>query len=354
MIKKIIDYNTILSYVKKNMEKPMNIKDVAKLAGVSITTVSRVMNNRPGVVPEVKDRIERIIRETGYRPNLLARELITKKTKTIGIILPAMHNYYSERVDAITEVFKQNGFSVMLANSRNNLTEEIDNFHLLYEKQVNGIILLATSIKEEHIKTIDRISQNIPIIVMDIKYPSETVTSFLHNNYGGAEDIVRHLISLGHKKIAFVSGPADDFASKDRFLAYRNMLNQNSLEIREEYCLPGDYKYETGFKAGMEIAALKDKPTAVFAANDLMAIGVINALHKNKISVPQDISVAGYDDIASAGYFIPSITTIRQHQHQAGEMTAKILLDKIQGKNTDNYETMLSGELIVRESTRKI
>lgn len=331
----------------------MNIKDIARMANVSVSSVSRVINKQPGVNPNARSRVEKIIRETGYRPNLLARELITKKTKVIGIILPAVHNYYTARINAVTEFCRKNDYSVMLANSMESASVEIRNFHLLYEKQVDGILFFASGLTENHIKTINEIRANIPIVVTDQEFPNSSIPSILHDNYGGACQAVQHLIDIGHSKICYVKGPEFDNSAQLRYKAYLDTLKKNNISLNNDYIFQGDYKFDSGYEIGKNILTLKKKPTAVFASNDLTAIGIIKSLQNKGLSIPEDFSVAGYDNIPAAEYITPSLTTVRQYQHEEGTLAAQTLLNLINNIYVSSKE-MLPSELIIRESTSKL
>lgn len=331
----------------------MNIKDIAKMANVSISSVSRVINKQPGVNPEARKRVEAIIKQTGYRPNLLARELITKKTKVIGIILPAVHNFYTERINAITEYCRKHNYSVMLANSMESSNREISNFHLLYEKQVDGIIFFSTGLNKDHIEVINSLKDHIPIIITDQEFPDQSVTCILHDNYSGSKSAVEHLINLGHKNIGFIKGPDYDKSAADRYNAYLKTMKENNLTISDDFIFQGDYKFDSGYKIGQEIAKAKPKISAIFAANDLMAIGLIKSLRENNYVIPDDFSVIGYDNIPASNYISPSLTTINQHQNDEGNTAAEYLINIIEGKNNTG-NIVLPAELIIRESTQYV
>ncbi len=334
----------------------MNIYDVAKLSGVSIATVSRVMNKKPGVSDQAKAKVLRVIEQTEYRPNQLAKSLTNNKTNVIGIVMPNVNDYFRDRIDAINKVCKKHGYSLMITanyKEQNDIEEDISNFNLLYEKRVDGIIYFPITIFEEHIQHLKKLIKSVPVVITDNEIPLD-IPTVLQDTKSASLEIMKYLIEGGHEKIAFISGLYFG-ASNKQFKAYQLSLKKYGLVFNEAYVAHGDCSVKSGYAAMTEIIKRVDElPTAVYASNDNMAVGAINALKDNGISVPEQISVFGYDDIDISKYFIPSLSTIHVNQYEIGKMAAKMLIERIKNKNAKVRKIAVDFKLIVRNSVKKI
>lgn len=330
----------------------MNIKDIAQLSGVSTATVSRVINNKPGVKKEIREKIELLLSENDYKPNLIARRLVQKKSNTIGVLIPQVNSFYTGRIEGVFEVATKYGYSVMIGSRIKSSINEVENFRMFYENQVDGIIYFASRVRDEMIEEIKKISNTIPIVLVDQEEASLDIPFILQDNYSGAAKIMEHLISKGHKAIAYIHGYEGDKAVKLRFKAYTEILTKYGIEIKEEYIGHGNFSPITGYNEAKKIMeASLIKPTAIFSANDGMAIGAIKYLTEKGYRIPEDIAVCGYDDIELADYIIPALTTIRQDHKGTGIEAAELIINYI---NTGKYRTkkiIMNNELIVRQST---
>lgn len=328
------------------------------MAGVSIATVSRVLNNKPGVNDELRQKVQSVIAETGYRPNRLARELSNKKTNVIGIVVPCIDSFFAPRVDAINQFCSENGYSIMITGnlkSRNSVEKELDNFNLLFEKQVDGIIYFASKVTEKHIELLRHISEKTPIMVVDKNISELDLPCIVQDDYNGARKAIQHLIKNGHRNIAFIKGPMCDESSIARYKAYTSLMKESKITINETYIRQGNYSIKSGYTQMLELLeTVDDLPTAVFACNDNMAIGAMKAIQEKGIKIPDDISVIGFDDIEMSEYVYPSLTTVRQDHYEIGRQAAKNIIDIIENKDECIKKIILSQKLILRKSDKKI
>ncbi|PKM67212.1 MAG: hypothetical protein CVU95_07885 [Firmicutes bacterium HGW-Firmicutes-2] len=335
----------------------MNIYDVAKLSNVSIATVSRVINNKPGVSAAARDRVLKAIEETGFRPNQIAKSLTNNKTNILGIVMPGMNNYYSDRIDAINKVCKQRGYGLMItANYKdNNSTEEdIANFNLLYEKRVDGIIYFPTNVMQEHIDMIKRIRKKMPVVITDKEIRDLRLSCIIQDFVSPTQEVVDYFIQKKHKKIAFIKGSSYDRSNATRLDAYKVALKKAGLTYDEALIAEGAYSVDSGYEAMMEIAShCVDMPTAIIAANDHMAIGAMKALKEKGVKIPMEVEVIGYDDIEFAKYVTPSLSTVRVDQYVMGKLAATMLIDLIEGDLKNHHEMTMGYKLIHRESTKQ-
>lgn len=335
----------------------MNIKEVARRAGVSIATVSRVINNTTPVSDDVRKRVEEIINETGYRPNSLAKELQNNKTNTIGVIMSVSVlaiTSLGNTINAISDELKGKGYSIMLANSRFDSKEELDFFKVFQEKRVDGILYFAVNFTEDHYQLLRKYP--IPIVMIGQENEYLDFPCVLHDNYHAAKHITEHLIQKGHKKIAYIGLPDYDAAAgKERRKGFEAAMRFNQIKIIPEYLANGDFSIESGYNAMKSIfESCEIKPTAIFAATDFMALGVMNYLVEMGFNIPDDFSVVGFDDVDVAAYLNPPLTTIRSDNVAVGRQAAKLLLQILDKKDPDIKKFIANYELKVRKSVKDI
>ncbi len=333
----------------------MNIKKIAKIANVSIATISRVINDKPGVKAEVRERIKKILKENDYTPNLMARGLVRKKSNTIGLMIPRFLGYYTERTEAILEICKKNKYNVMIASAVGRFQGEAENFNMLLENQVEGIIYFVGYMSEENREIIKKINKKIPVILVDQSISEFEIPTILPDNYDGAIKIMEYIIGKGHSKIAFIGGPKYDHEGQKRYTAYKYMMKKNKFEIKKGYFQEGVYSIESGYEATKKIFEESEElPTIIFSSNDNMAIGAIKEIQKRGYKVPEDISVIGIDDIEIAKHFTPPLTTLKQNQYEIGRVAGQLVLDCINNKEIKNKKVIIGQDLIIRESVKKI
>lgn len=334
----------------------MNIYDIAKLSGVSIATVSRVINNKPGVSDKAKHKVLSVIEDTGFRPNQIAKSLTNKKTNVIGIVMPGINNYFSDRIDAINKVCKQRGYSLMItANYKdsNSTEEDIDNFNLLFEKRVDGIIYFPTNVMDEHKEVIKRINKKVPIVITDKEIEDLSLPCVIQDFINPTKELMGHLIGAGHKRIGFIKGLSYDLPNTERQNVYERALHEAGLPVVEELIEESAYSVQAGYDSMLNIMKrVSEVPSAVLVGNDHMAIGAIKALKENGYQVPGDVSVVGYDDIEFAKYVSPSLTTIKVDQYAMGKIAATMVIDLIEGHIKSDLKMTMDYKMIIRESTR--
>jgi LacI family transcriptional regulator len=330
------------------------IRDVAKLANVSIATVSRVINNTKPVSGEVKERVLQAINETSFKPNIVARSLASKKSNMIGVIFTDISNmYFSELVAGIERTANYYNYNTILCTSRKDSKVELENLYMLKEKGVDGIIFtLHKSIQEGVAKFIEK--NDIPTISLD-KICRGTVSIGI-DNLKESYDITNYIISIGHRNIAYIGANyGDDETESLRFQGYLNALNENNLHVKPSMMVEGDFTIESGYNACEKIIMLNEKVSSIICASDEMAFGAMNCLADKGIKVPEDISVAGFDDIKFSKFTRPRLTTVHQPITEIGELATKTLINNI-NKKSKRYDEriVIKGGIIVRDSTREI
>lgn len=327
-----------------------NVKDVAKLANVSTATVSRVLTNTGNVSEANTKKVMDAVKQLKYYPNSIGRQLRKMETKTILVVVPDITNsFFSNILRGIENSAVTQGYQVLLGDTQNKTADDF--FKYLYEKQVDGIILLTSKISVEELK---EAFDTFPIIQVCETIPELDIPTVSINNIKAAEEVTKYLIDRGHKKIVHVTGPLDGILGQNRLQGFKNAMEQNNLNILSNGIIEGDFSLEAGYRIGEEILKLKDRPTAVFAANDEMAIGIMKTFKKHNFLVPEDISVIGFDDIKAAEIVDPELSTFAQPNYQMGEKAMELMLN-ILNKDIEKVDSIvLNGKLQIRESVSNI
>ena len=334
----------------------MNISDIARLAGVSKGTVSRVINNsKEGVSEETRRRIQQIIKETGYIPNQVAGSLTYSCTKTIGLIIPDIQNmFFPQLVRGIEDCANENGYNLFLCNSDSDIKKEERYLRAFIEKRVDGILLnTCGNIQDEPLlKSIIR--SNTPIVLLDRRSADFPANPGIYvNNMEAAYDGVSYLIYTGCRKILFLGGPRGVFTSTERYKGYIKALKDAKLDFNLDYVLFGPYSSAFGYSGAKQLLEKNPDVDGIFASSDAIAFGVIRALHEMEIKVPGQISVVGFDGISFSSDISPSLTTVAQPIYEIGYHAVKKLIACINHEENVEDEYMQTS-LIVRESTRQI
>ena len=326
----------------------INIKEVAKLSETSITTVSRVINNSGYVKLETRKRIEETIKTLGYKP--LERSGGAKETKTFGLIVPNIENpFYGKMANHLSSVANSFNYNLLLINI-NCIDENKDEvLSDLLANRVNGLIY-ASSYRSLEIAHIAQ-DKGIPVVVLDREITTDKITSVSVNNNYGAYIATEHLIKLGHKNIAYIGASENMEISTKRKMGYLRALEVNNISLDERHICYGNYTMQSGFECSEMLLRDNQEITAVLAVNDLMAIGVINYLHKSGRKVPEDVSVIGFDNIELAGSITPSLTTVGYPIERMSEVVIELLLRQIKDSVNSIEALTLFPKLIVREST---
>ena len=329
--------------------RPPGMHDVARVAGVSHQTVSRVLNDHPSVRPETRERVQAAISELGYRRNPIARALVTRRTHTIGVLAPASNLFGpASLVSAVEQAARQHGWYVSLASLSDfdppSVAAAIDHF---LGQQVDGLVVVAPV--PSAVEAISGAQLGIPtVMVATDAEPDDAFEVVAIDQENGARLAVRHLLDLGHASVAHLAGPADWLDAAARLQGWQRELTSAGINVWD--VLVGDWSPESGYRVGRELLAGDELPTAVFVANDLMAIGLIRALAEAGVSVPGEVSVVGFDDIDATGFLLPPLTTVRQDLLTLGRVAVERLLARIDG--AEPAEPLRQPpELVVRAST---
>lgn len=331
----------------------VTIREVARRAGVSIATVSRVLNRSKPVSEELKRRIEQAVRETGYLPNAVARSMIQKRTGLIGVIIPEIANpYFSGLVEGIESVAHQHQSHIMLAVSRKDPRREMDLLRIFQARQMDGIILAAARVGGELRRVLQ--SLTIPYVLIGQRPAGLRAPCVKVDNRRAACEVTTHLIGKGHRRIGMISGPMWDLASgKERYEGYRDALGEAGWTPRPEWVAAEEsFRLQDGVKGMERILRAKERPTAVFCACDRMAVGAIQALESRGIRVPDQIAVAGFDDEEAATMIRPRLTTVRHSPFEMGWKATERLMATLRGEGSSPDEVIRVGHgLVVRDST---
>lgn len=329
----------------------ITMRDVAERAGVSVTSVSHVINQTRVVSDEVRERVQTAMNELGYQPNALARSLRRKETYTIGVIMTnSADPFFAEITRGVEDTCFEQGYNIILCNSDSDLDKELFYTNILTKKRVDGILFLAAGGKSTaHIRTMQE--RGTPLVVIDRVIPDLAVDSVLIDNARGGWLAAQHLIELGHQRIGCITGPSDLTLSAERVTGYRCALQEAGLAVDESLIIRGNFQYESGYQATRQFMAQPNPPTAIFACNDLMAMGAINAAIKQGWPIPARLSVVGFDDIHLASYTNPLLTTVAQPKYEMGSIATTMLLERIHHPEMPPCQKLLDIHLVVREST---
>jgi len=325
------------------------IKQVAAHAGVSSATVSHVINGTRYVSDTVQEQVQRAMRELDYHPNALARSLRSGQTHTLGMILPDSANpFFAEVGHSIEIAAFEARYSVILCNTENDFEKESLYIDVLTNKQVDGMIFVATGERSDSLKNL--VEMKIPTVVMDRDFSGLELDVVLADSFQGGVLATQHLISLGHKRIGCIAGPSSINPSSRRLAGYKQALQAANLAIEPDLIMNGDFHPESGWEIGRAMLSQRNAPTAVFASNDLMAMGVLRAATELGLHVPDDLALVGYDDIELASYTNPPLTTIKQPKVEMGLATLNFLLGRIKDKQAAPQRALLPVSLVVRGS----
>ena len=327
----------------------VTIRDVAREAGVSVATVSRVLNDSGPVSEITRHRIREIATRMRYVPDSAARSLITRRSTTVGVLLPDLHGeFFSEVIRGIDQTAQRNGYHLIVSGSHND-KGEIEAALRAMRGRVDGLVVMSPDIDSAAL--VANLPASSPVVLLNCFVDGDGFDSLTIDNFGGASAMVRHLIATGHRRIAFIKGAERNYDAAERLRGYRAALDDAGMERDAELELDGDFTESGGHAAGERIAGFRRRPTAVFAANDSMAIGALAALRDAGIRVPDDMAVAGFDDIPIARYMSPPLTSVRVSISEMGERAVHMLLHAIEGKNQHaRQQETLPTTLVIRAS----
>ncbi|MFJ4143180.1 LacI family DNA-binding transcriptional regulator [Pseudomonas sp. NPDC089734] len=326
------------------------IKDVAALAGISYTTVSHVLNKTRPVSDPVRLKVEAAIAQLDYVPSAVARSLKAKTTSTIGLLIPnGINPYFAELARGIEDHCERNGFCVILCNSDDNPEKQRNYLRVLLEKRVDGLIVSSV---EGDVSVAGGLAEvRTPLVIVDRELEGIAADMVRIDHEQGAYLATRHLLELGHRRIACIGGPANAAVAGMRFAGYRRAMQEAGITLVPEWARHSDFTSSAGHEAAVGLLS-GSRPTAIFAGNDVIAIGVLRAAAERNISVPRDLSVIGFDDIQMSRYVYPALTTVGQSIMQLGETAAHMLLARIVGPSVATpCKRLVTPDVVVREST---
>ena len=326
------------------------IHDVAKEAGVSISTVSRVIQGASNVLPETRSKIEAVIQRLDYHPNRLAQQFRTQQTKNVLVIVPEIGNaFFADVLLGIEHTTMKHNYNVLLVDSHSNSAIESRCYDMLTQKLVDGIITFSTGIDKEDLK---QLATQYPIVIGCRHFADKTIPNVTIDNAKAAKDITNYMLNLGHKRICYLAGPSDILIYRDRLNGYTEAMRDRNIKINRELIIHCDASIQGGYDAVFSLINNANISfSAVVASGDTMAIGAIRALNDCHIKVPDDVAVSGFDDIELSALFHPALTTVRQPKQQIGIRAAEKLLDLIAGKPLVTCWDILNYELVIRESS---
>lgn len=333
------------------------IKDIAKVAGVSVTTVSRALNGYSDVNEKTRQKIKAVADELEYSPNVLARSLVVNQTKTIGLIVSELSrseskdNFTFEVLRGINDCAGELGYDLVLFSTSPAKQKEKTYTQLCRERRVDGAIIQGIRMDDPYLEEV--LQSKIPCVLVDIPVHSETVGYVSTDNVLGAKEAVKHLLDYGHREIAMINGHGQAFVSRERLEGYRQALAEAGISYREELVVNGEFREAVAAEKTSDLLKQHPEVTAIFCASDLMALGSLSEARSMGYKIPEDLSIVGYDDNILAPYANPPLTTIAQNEYQMGFEAARLLVEMLEQKGK-SHEKILDSKLVIRKSTANI
>lgn len=324
------------------------IRDVAKLAGVSVATVSRVINKVGGVRPKTEQRIQAAMKDLQYIPNVLARSVASQKTKLIGMIVPDIENPFFPAVyNGADKVVREFKYTTLLGGSNDTYEREEEILQMMLEHQASGILLTPVNSRA---KWIEKAGGRVPICLIDRDIPELDCDRVLINNRLGTYEAARLFIEKGHRKLAIITGPLESTPGKDRFEGYKNCLQEFGIEVNPDYIQVGDFREGSGYRLGKRLLELPEPPTAILSCNNLMTIGLLEMIHTSSIQIGRDVGIIGFDDIPIATLMHPNLTVVSRPMREMGECAANMIIQRIENPDQPKKTVIMSPHLIIRGS----
>lgn len=327
----------------------VTIKEVAREAGVSIATVSRVFNDSGPVHDDTRQRIIDVARRLRYIPNGAARSLITSKTQTLGVLLPDLHGeFFSEVIRGIDQMARQHGYHLLLSGSHND-RKEIEAALRAMLGRVDGLVIMYPDLDAAALQA--NLSEGLPVVLLNCRIEGDPFDAILIDNYGGAYAMTRHLLDYGHRRIALITGGPENFDAAERVRGYRDALREAGAAWSSELEAEGAFTERSGFEAVRPLLALSPRPTAIFASNDSMAIGALSALREAGVHVPDEIAVVGFDDIRIAAYVSPPLSSVHVPIVELGARAVECLIEAVRDESRRAVcQEVLPTTLVIRDS----
>lgn len=330
----------------------ITIYDVAREADVSMATVSRVVNGNPNVKPTTRKKVLEVIRQLGYRPNAVARGLASKKTTTVGVIIPDISNmFYAELTRGIEDIATMYHYNIILSNSDLKTEKELKLIETLLEKQVDGLVYLGGELTDKHQEIFSE--TNVPVVLAATHDQSQKQAFVTIDQKKAAEEATTVLVKEGNQKIAFISGPLTDVVKGyPRYQGYKSALQKHQIPFDEDWVRVGDYRYASGYQSMIELLEAHPNCTAVFAASDEMAVGAIHAALDKGKKIPEELSVIGFENIPLASQVRPLLSTIHVPMYDIGAVAMRLLTKFMNNEEIESSQVVLQYMVELRQSTR--
>lgn len=331
----------------------VTIRDVAKQAQVSISTVSRVLNDTCPVSEDKRQRVLAAAEQLGYMPNPVARSLLKKKTGALGVVVPFVFGeFFAELLNGIDAAAQEHEFYLTISTSHRHENELQAALRSMY-KRVDGLLLMVPEMPGDRLKAF--LPEDVPVVFINTRLTGDAFDVINFDNFGGFRALTKHVLDLGHRRIAVITGPEAAFDASERLRGYRTALEEAQAPFDSALLVTGDYSQSSGYEAIQTILDWPERPTAILASNDQMAIGAMSALREAGLQIPADVSLAGFDDVPSSRYAVPSLTSVRVPIRDLGAQAVQRLIEHIQAEATlPSQNTVLPVKLVVRDSTGQV
>jgi len=330
----------------------MDMRQIAKRAGVSTATVSRTINGVPTVDPQLAKKVWRVVRELGYYPNTQARALVSGRSRIFGLIVSEITNpFFPQIVQSFEDIAVRNNYEILITSTVHDRQRMELSARRMIERRVDGVAILTFGMEESLVK--DLRYRKVPLVFVDVAPNAAGIANIRIDYLHGIRQAVQHLAALRHERIAFVSGPPKLKSAQARRAAFEVAMKEIGAEIRSEFIVAGDHTMEGGMRALLELLALRERPTGIICSNDMTAIGILREAYDCGLQIPDDLSVVGFDDIRLSEFTTPPLTTVQMSQTELAELAFKALLDAVEGgASSDGYkEYPLRTSLVLRRST---
>jgi LacI family transcriptional regulator len=331
--------------------------DIARKSGVSVSTVSRILNKKSvkyRIARETEKLVQKTAKELNYRPNQLARGLRLKKTHTVGLIAPDISNpFFAYIIKQIQTLAHQLGYSLIVCDSNEDVNLEIEHVNLLRTKGVDGLVVMPVGQTHQHLDIL--LADGVPLVLVDRCFEDLQSNSVVVDNFTGAYEATQYLLERGHTRIAIIQGLPNTYTSRDRLRGYRAAFDAAGISVDESLVVGNDFRKQNGYIEARFLLKTRPRPTALFTTSDLITLGALEAIEEEGMRIPEDISVVAFDDIDDVGLFRCPITAVAQPKEHMGEMAVRLLTDQIRNRAKHEVRTIvLKPELIVRDSVAPV
>jgi len=338
---------------RRQKSSSVTIFDVAKEAGVSYSTVSRVANNYEYVRPSTRKKVEEAMQKLGYVANLKARSLAGGRSQVVGLLVYDLESSYQvEIVRGIDAELSSSDYDLMLSTTHERPVKESAYVDRLTRGLADGLLIVLPHSPQGYIDRL--VEQEFPFVLIDYRDDQHAVSTVTVSNRQGAYDATQYLLELGHRRIGFIMGRLHQSSASERFNGYLAALNDYGVAVHDELVRQGDFLEQTGYMCGVELLSLPERPTAILASSDAMAFGVMQAAQEAGLNIPEDLSLVGFDDIPEASYVRPALTTVRQPLNEMGRVGSRILMQHIEDPGLEPQHVQLKTELIIRGSCKPV